>query len=173
MKPALLLLTATLALASCRDDVAEIPDPVPMTEEAVSYFCQMDVLEHGGPKAQIHLEGQPAPIFFAQVRDAIAYLKSPERDARVMITYVSDMGSAVSWKVPGAENWIDAQSAFFVIGAGVAGGMGAPEIVPFARTEDAENFVRRYGGRPATLSEIPQDAAIGPVDPAQELETPS
>lgn len=169
----LVLIVAMIALAACRNDVAEAPDPVPLTEEAVSFFCQMNVLEHGGPKAQIHLEGMPAPLFFAQVRDSVAYLKSPERDARILATFVSDMGQAADWGTPGVDNWTDAQSAFFVIEAGVRGGMGAPEVVPFALRTDAEAFVVRYGGRVVSLADIPDTEVLGPVDPDVPLKEPS
>ena len=166
-------LVALLLLAACKEEVAVVPDPTPMTDAALSYFCQMNVAEHGGPKGQIHLEGYPAPIFFAQVRDMVAYLKSPERDADILAIYVSDMGVAASWEEPGAANWIDAKSAHFVVGAGVAGGMGAPEIVPFAMPEAAEAFIARYGGEAMPLDTIPDEAAIGAVDLDQELELPS
>lgn len=172
MRP--ILLVALLALlAACREEVAEVPQPVEMTEEALSHFCQMNVSEHGGPKGQVHLEGQPEPLFFAQVRDLVAYLKSPERDARVLATYVSDMASAPSWESPGTDNWTDASTALFVVGAGVAGGMGAPEIVPFAARPGAEAFVSQYGGEILTLDEIPDAAAVGPVDLDMLLEQPS
>ena len=48
-----------------------------------------------------------------------------------------------------------------------------PEIVPFARLEDAEAFAHRYGGRVVPLAGIPEDAVLGPVDPDLDLETPS
>ncbi len=167
-----LLIAALAGLCACRDEVALAPDPVALTEENVSFFCQMNVLEHGGPKAQIHLEGQPAPLFFAQVRDAVAYLKSPERDARILATYVSDMGAAPGWQSPGVENWIASDSAHFVIEAGVAGGMGAPEVVPFASRGAALAFASRYGGRVVALADIPDGAVLGPVDPDTTLEVP-
>ena len=161
----LALLIALPLLAACKEDLVEAPDPVPLTEEAVSFFCQMDVLEHGGPKAQVHLEGMPAPLFFAQVRDGVAYLKSPERDARIVAVYVSDMAAALSWDEPGTTNWIDAETAIFVVDSGVAGGMGAPEIVPFAKAADADAFIARHGGRRIGLADIPDSAVLGPVDP--------
>ena len=173
MKHVLLLPLLVLSLAACKNEVVEIPDPAPLTEENVSFFCQMNVLEHAGPKAQIHLEGYPAPLFFAQVRDAVAYLKSPERDARILVTYVSDMGTAPSWSTPGYMNWTASDTAHFVVDAPVKGGMGAPEIVPFALLEDAEAFAQRYGGRILPITEIPEGAVIGPVDPDMDLETPS
>ena len=134
---------------------------------------EMSVLDHGGPKAQIYVEGLDAPLFFAQVRDAMAFLKSPERDRRVRMSYVSDMGVAENWDTPGIDNWTPAPEAHFVIEAGVRGGMGAPEVVPFARREDAEAFATRYGGRIVTLDDIPDEAVLGAVDPEADLQEPS
>lgn len=167
-----LLLLVPLVLAACREEVA-VPDPVSLSEDALSHFCQMNVAEHGGPKGQVHLEGLPAPIYFAQVRDMVAYLKAPERDAEIVAIYVSDMGVAKTWDEPGPDNWTRAQDAFYVIDADVAGGMGAPEIVPFAKAADAEGFVRVYGGRVASLDAIPDSAALAPVDLDKKLTDPS
>ncbi len=161
MKRALLSL---LLLAACNDEVAVAPDPVPLTDTALSYFCQMWIADHGGPKAQIHLEGFDQPIFFAQVRDALAYLRSPERDAPVTAVYVSDMAQAVSWEEPGPGNWVDAETAAFVVGADVTGGMGAPEVAPFGSTIAAEAFAARHGGSVMALEEIPSEAVLGAVD---------
>ncbi|WP_027257829.1 MULTISPECIES: nitrous oxide reductase accessory protein NosL [Leisingera] len=169
-----LILAAALFLSACLEEEAKAPPaPVELTEAALSYFCQMNVSEHGGPKGQIHLEGFPVPLFFAQVRDLAAYVKSPERDAEITAIYVSDMGAAASWAHPGTNNWIDAKGTHFVVGANVAGGMGAPEVVPFASTEDAARFAARYGGEVSGFEDIPDDAVLGPVDLDQQLETPS
>jgi len=162
---------ALVALAGCREEIAT-PDPVDLSEESVSFFCQMHILEHGGPKGQVHLEGMPAPLFFAQVRDMVAYLKAPERDARIVASYVNDMGAAPNWSEPGDGNWITADTAVYVVEAGVAGGMGAPEIVPFADSAAAADFVARHGGRAVTMTDIPDAAAFGAVNPDAELETP-
>jgi copper chaperone NosL len=143
-----------------------------LTDEALSYCCQMVVAEHSGPKGQIHLAGHPIPLFFAQVRDLVAYLKGPERDAEITAVYVSDMGIAPSWDNPGSNNWIRADTALFVVGAGVAGGMGAPEIVPFADQQAANDFIATFGGRAMSMDQIPDDAAIGPVDLDRILEIP-
>ena len=165
---ALILLT----LGGCWEDEAALPDPVALTEDNVSHFCQMNVLAHGGPKAQVHLEGYPAPLFFAQVRDAVIYLKSPERDARILTSYVSNMGAAKSWSQPGTTNWVASDSAVFVIEAGVAGGMGAPEVVPFANRDDALTFTDRYGGQIVALADIPDETVLSPVDPNRTLQVP-
>jgi copper chaperone NosL len=168
-----LILIPLLALSACKEEVVAIPDPTPLTQEALSHFCQMNISEHGGPKGQIHLAGLDQPIFFAQVRDLVAYVKSPERDAPIKVVYVSDMGVAPSWDQPGISNWIVADTAVFVVGAGVAGGMGAPEIVPFADPDAAKAFIATYGGEAVTFELIPDDAALAPVDLDQKLETPA
>ncbi len=170
MKP--LVLIALIALAACKEEVAEAPNPVDLTPDALSYFCQMNIAEHGGPKGQIHLEGYPTPLFFAQVRDMVAYLKSPERDADITAVYVSDMGIAPSWRQPGISNWIAADGATFVVGANVAGGMGAREVVPFADPADAQTFIEIYGGTALGLPDIPDTEVLGPVDLELSLETP-
>lgn len=157
---------ALLALAACDDgpDTAARPEPVPLTAEAVSHFCQMGILEHPGPKAQVHLAGHPQPLFFAQVRDAIAYLKSPESLGEVRAAYVPDMAAAESWEAPGRDHWIAAEDARFVVGSDRRGGMGVPEIVPFAREADARAFAACHGGAVMALDAIPAEAALGAVD---------
>lgn len=166
-------LIALVALAACREEAAAPPPPVELTQEALAHFCQMNIAEHPGPKGQIHLDGHPAPLFFAQVRDLVAYLKSPEREADIIAVYVNDMGAAPSWAQPGSQNWVAADQVVFVVGSNVAGGMGAPEIVPFLDRAKADGFVARYGGETVPLGAIPDDAALGPVDLDQVLETPA
>lgn len=159
------LLIALALFAGCRDETPLAPPaPVALTEDAASHFCMMQISEHGGPKAQIHLKGLPDPLFFAQVRDGIAYLKQPERTAPVTAIYVSDMSSAPSWQAPGAENWMPADEAFFVVGSDVTGGMGAPEVVPFKSEQDARDFAARHGGEVMRLGAIPEDAVLGTVE---------
>ncbi|WP_310620580.1 nitrous oxide reductase accessory protein NosL [Flexibacterium corallicola] len=160
------LLSLGLLLVACggeSDTASKLPDPVPMTEDAVSFYCQMNVLEHPGPKAQIHIEGMLAPMFFAQVRDAVAFLKSEERPGDVLVTYVSDMSKADSWEEPGIENWISADEAMFVVGSNQSGGMGAPEVVPFSSKASATAFAQMNGGEVVPLTEIPADAVLGSV----------
>ncbi|MEZ5797828.1 MAG: nitrous oxide reductase accessory protein NosL [Paracoccaceae bacterium] len=162
MKRALLF---ALLLTACQEDAAQSIDPVAMTAETLGHFCQMNLLEHDGPKGQVHLDGLPgAPLFFSQVRDAVAYLRLPEQSHPILAVYVSDMGAAgATWADPGAANWIDASTAHFVVGADVEGGMGAPELVPFADIADAEAFAILHGGSIMGLQAIPDDAVIAPV----------
>ena len=160
-----LLVLALLALAACRTETAALPDPVALTEESVGHYCQMNLFEHPGPKAQVHLDGMPYPIFFSQVRDAVAYQRMPEQSAIIAATYVNDMGaSGATWEEPGAENWIAADAAFYVVGSDTTGGMGAPELVPFAEEGDARAFAAEEGGQVLRLADIQDAEVLSPVD---------
>lgn len=156
---------ALLTVAACKEEVAQDVSAVPMTAENVGYFCQMGMLEHDGPKGQAHLAGLPqTPLFFSQVRDVVAYLRLPEQSHEILAMWVNDMGAPnATWAAPGATNWIDAQTAFFVVGSRVEGGMGAPEIVPFSDREKAAAFADANGGSVMRLADIPDDDVLAPV----------
>ncbi|MCC5988714.1 MAG: nitrous oxide reductase accessory protein NosL [Pararhodobacter sp.] len=158
-------LAALTLLPGCREETAALPEPVAMTEEAVGHYCQMHLLEHAGPKAQVHLDGNPYPLFFSQVRDAIAYQRMPEQSHFIAAIYVSDMGAeGATWQDPGAMNWIEAGQAHYVVGAAIEGGMGAPELVPFAERERAESFAAEHGGQVLALAEIGDGEVLAPVE---------
>lgn len=164
LRSALLLAVLTL-LSACKEDVTQSIAPRDLTPETLGHYCQMNLLEHPGPKAQIFLEGNPAPLFFSQVRDALAYSRAPEQVAPVLAIYVNDMGAAgATWDRPGDGNWILADKAFYVIGSDRRGGMGAPETVPFSSRDRAEGFMRAEGGRVLTLVDIADDMVLTPVE---------
>ena len=160
-----LLLATLVLLAACREAAQDV-SPVAMTEEAVGHYCQMNLLEHEGPKAQVHLEGLPRlPLFFSQVRDAIAYARLPEQDGVILAIYVSDMGApGATWAEPGAENWVAADSAYYVLGSTAEGGMGTPELVPFADEAKAAAFAAARGGAVVRLADVPDSAVIAPAE---------
>ncbi|MBV7378913.1 nitrous oxide reductase accessory protein NosL [Maritimibacter dapengensis] len=162
------LLIPLLILAACKEDVAAVPEPVEMTEEALGYYCQMALVEHDGPKGQAHLEGMPAPIFFSQVRDVIAYLHMPEQSHAVAIAYVQDMTNA-TWEAPGA--WMPAREALYVAGSDAIGGMGASEFVPFSDKESAEAFVHDHGGRIVAFADIRTEDVLGDAAPAENSDS--
>lgn len=135
-----------------------------MTDEALGHYCQMALGEHPGPKAQVHLEGLDAPLFFSQVRDAIAYQRMPEQSRPIRAIYVSDMAQAPSWNDPGIDNWAPAEEVHYVVGSRTAGGMGAPELVPFSDHGAAETFAKENGGSVRTLAEIPDATVLAPVN---------
>lgn len=152
MKPRFLIALMALSLSACREDEAALPLPVELTAEAVGYYCQMDLLTHDGPKGQVHLSGMPAPLFFSQVKDTIAYLHMPEQSHAVEVAYVQDMSDAQSWAQPGT--WIAVDAAVYVAGSDRMGGMGAPEFVPFSNEAAATAFIAEHGGAMLRYDEI-------------------
>lgn len=160
MRPALLLALCA-ALAACKEDAAR-PAALVMTDDALGHYCQMYLADHAGPKAQVFLDGYDRPVWFAQVADAAAYRTDPERPAPVAVVYVSDMGAAASWEVPGTGNWIDATTAHFVVDSDRTGGMGLPEAIPFGAGTDAAAFAAAHGGRVVGWADVPDDLA-GPA----------
>ncbi|WP_428643950.1 nitrous oxide reductase accessory protein NosL [Roseibium sp.] len=165
MKRTLITLFALGLLTACQQEV-EIAKPaaVGLTPEAAGHYCQMTVLEHEGPKAQIHLTGNPNPIWFTQVRDAVAFTLSPEEPKDVAAIYVNDMEQAETWAQPGTDNWIEAEMAWFVIGSTISGGMGAPETIPFGSESGALQFAEVNGGSVVRLKDIPETYVLGSVE---------
>ncbi len=142
-------------LAGCeKNQPFDVPPPQPLTREASGYYCLMTVVNHKGPKGQIILDDKPQALWFTSVRDTIAFTRSPEEPKNIAAIYVNDM-SAADWDNPGADNWIDAKKAWYVLGSDRSGGMGAPEAVPFSTREKAESFAASQGGKVYDFSSIP------------------
>ena len=168
MRRAIVAVSLALVLAfvgSCSPGEGDaMPAPFSLTEEAMGRYCGMNVLEHDGPKGQIILTGALEPIWFSSVRDAIAFTLLPEEPKNIAAIYVSDMSVAPSWARPGADNWIDARKAVYVIGSPRRGAMGASEAIPFSTEEIARRFVADAGGKLVRFSEIPADYILSPSE---------
>ncbi|MDD9991770.1 MAG: nitrous oxide reductase accessory protein NosL [Rhodospirillales bacterium] len=145
------------------DDVVAKPPPVEPTREASGHYCGMILVDHSGPKAQVHLPDETEPVWFSSVRDAIAFTMLPEEPRNYTAIYVNDMGVA-QWDAPEPGTWIDASGAHYVIGSDRMGGMGVPEAVPFATREAAERFVAAHGGRIVALTEVPESYIFAYAD---------
>jgi copper chaperone NosL len=164
IRPVVFLLLAAALGACSEQQVAAVPDAIAMTEEAVGHYCQMIVLEHPGPKAQVHLAGIAEPLWFSQVRDAFVFDRLPEETAEVAAIYVNDMGASESWETPGIDNWIAAGGAVYVVGSSRRGGMGAPEFVPFSSEAAARAFAAEYGGSVIGYDAITDAMVLEPVE---------
>ena len=150
-------------LVGCEDAQKQSPPaPLALTSEAMGRYCGMNVLEHPGPKGQIILDARIGEaVWFSSARDAIAFTMLPEEPKDFAAIYVSDMGKAASWEKPGETNWIDAKTAFYVIGSTLRGGMGAQEAVPFSTRDTASGFAAKNGGRVVSFDEVPRDYVLG------------
>ncbi|MCF6326768.1 MAG: nitrous oxide reductase accessory protein NosL [Devosiaceae bacterium] len=163
-----LIFSALALLGACQSSVTtQKPDPALLSEDDIGFYDQMIVVGHAGPKAQIHLAGSTSPLWFSSVRDGLAYLKSPEQSAQILAIYVNDIGVAQNWLNMRIGNWIEAETAFFVVGSNAKGGMGAPEFVPFSSEDKAREFSIKRGGKILQFSEITADMVLAPVEQEQ------
>jgi len=153
-----------LLLTGCDDEkLAELPPPAKISREATGYYCSMTVVDHKGPKGQIILASrQDDPLWFTSVRDTVAFTLLPEEAKDIAAIYVTDMAAAGEWDHPESGPWwIEARSAWYVIGSDRRGGMGAPEAVPFGTKDAAETFAAKNGGQVFAFADIPHDAILG------------
>jgi copper chaperone NosL len=160
----MLALWACLALAACDSGrkLAEAPPPQASSRDHVGYYCNMIVVDHAGPKGQIHLRGGEPAHWFTSARDTLAFLMLPDEPKDVAAAYVTDMGRG-DWDHPeaGTGVWIDARTAWYVIDSEKRGGMGQRETVPFADRPVAEAFAREHGGQVVGHADVPPDYVLG------------
>ena len=160
----LLVLITGLFSGCLEKEVAELPPPALLTDDAIGYYCNMTVTEHQGPKGQIRLKNLDNPVWFSSVRDTIAFTLLPEEPKSIDAIYVTDMSKESAWENPEGNDWIEISSAYFVMGSTKNGGMGAPEPVPFSTRETAEKFAEKFGGNVVTYADIPESSILGPVE---------
>jgi copper chaperone NosL len=160
----LLVALMTIELTACNGDSASVPLPAEITSDAVAEFCGMSLTEHAGPKAQIFLQGELSPHWFASVHDAFAYTMLLEEQKNIAAIYVNDMGKAKNWDQPEAGSWVEARTAVFVIESRRRGGMDENEAVPFSDRAAAAAFSSRYGGRLVSFADMPRSYILPGTD---------
>ena len=168
--PALAGAILALSLLGCGQKQTNIARPLPLepTSVSVSYFCAMGVLEHGGPKGQIFLEGKSEPVWFGSVRDVFAFMMLPEEPKKIVAIYVNDMAKARNWERPEAGDWVEARAAWYVLGSDYTGGMGGKEAVPFSLEAAARGFAHDHGGEVLRFSEVPESYILEATPPSDK-----
>ena len=149
------LATSSL-LAGCGDKAAEQQSLAPVEIDR-STSCELDgmlLADYPGPKAQIHYAGQEKPSFFCDTIELFNTLLAGEQVRAVRAVYVQDMGKA-DWNQP-QGHWIDAKTAFYVLGSKRHGSMG-PTIGSFAQEVDATKFAAEFGGKVLRFGDIKAD----------------
>ncbi len=151
-----LVVVAAGLLSACSDDAGKTANLAPVEIDR-STSCELDgmlLADYGGPKAQVHYAGQEHPAFFCDTVELFNTLLAGEQVRAVQMVYVQDMGQA-DWDHP-EGHWIDAKTAFYVVGSSRHGSMGKT-IASFAQEDAAQKFATEYGGKVYPFSGIQLD----------------
>ncbi len=172
----LLVILAFFTVGACGKKEAAAPLPSVLTATATDHYSEMIIVDHSGPKGQIHLVGKADPLWFSSVSETISYTLLPEKDKRISSIYVSDMAKTSNWKHPDPRAWVDAHKAWYVVdgkiaGHKIVGGMGAPEVVPFSDKTIAQAYARDHDGKVVRLNEIPHAYFAPPRAPSADGST--
>lgn len=144
------------ALAGCGERASEAQSLAPVEIDR-STSCELDgmlLADYPGPKAQVHYAAQDKPSFFCDTVELFNTLLAGEQVRAARAIYVQDMGKA-NWDHP-QGHWIDAKTAFYVLGSKRHGSMG-PTIGSFAQEADATKFAAEHGGKVLRFGEITVD----------------
>lgn len=147
----LALLLATFALGCTKKEEA-----IKAAEIDRGTSCSLDgmiLMDYPGPKAQIHYD-KGEPDFFCDTMEMFSIYLRPEQKKRVRALLTQDMGKT-PWEQP-KGNWIDAKSAYYVLDSKKLGAMG-PTLAAFSRIEDAQAFVKQFGGKVLRFDEVTLD----------------
>jgi len=149
-----------LLIACSEEEYSQKRKPSILTNKEIGYYCNMTVINHKGPKGQIHLKNNTKTIWFSSVRDTIAFTLLPEEPKDIEVIYVSDMSTLNSWEDTNNITWINAKNAFYVIGSSKLGGMGVSEVIPFKTKTNADLFVKQHGGNIINFDNIPKNYVL-------------
>jgi copper chaperone NosL len=158
-----IIISLTFVLLACENPSSgQSYLPQTVTRDDIGYYCNMIIEDHSGPKGQIILSNTEKAIWFTSIRDAVAFSLLPDEPKNIAAFFVTAMDDA-DWNHPEKEdgNWIEAQSAMYVINSEQRGGMGQMEAIPFKHKQSATTFVEKYGGEILSYVEIPKDYILG------------
>lgn len=151
-RPAWLL--AALLLVACGQQAPQNTAPVEITRATVCSLDGMTLADYPGPKGQIQYDGQAKPDYFCDLFEMFNMYLKPEQVRKVIAIYVQDIGQT-PWEEP-KGHWVDAKSAFYVLGSKKMGSMG-PTLGSFAKEDDARKFASTNGGKVYKFGEITPD----------------
>lgn len=125
--------------------------PVALQGDDECAVCGMLVQPFPGPKGEA-LDAQGHVFKFCSTREFLSWRLQPENAQQQLALFVHDMAHG-DWAHPDDGHFIDARSAWYVLGGDLAGSMGAT-LASFARVEDARQFAARHGGEPIHFTDI-------------------
>jgi len=151
------LIIVALMISAC----GEAPSDLKLAQQAMTiersdecHLCGMIITGFSGPKGQLYKRGSEQTLKFCSTRDMFAYLLDPEHKHAIQTIYVHDM-AITPWDSPDDEFYIDARTAFYVVGHSKKGAMG-PTLASFSDKNIANTFVQEFGGQVYPFEDINQ-----------------
>ncbi|AYH43176.1 nitrous oxide reductase accessory protein NosL [Azoarcus sp. DN11] len=160
VRTTLLAALAAGLIAACSQGGSDGGKKLAAVELNPGTTCSLDgmlLADYPGPKAQIFYGDRPEPDFFCDTVEMFSIYLKPEQVRPVKAIFVQDMGKA-DWNQP-RDSWIDAKTAWYVIGSSRTGSMG-PTIASFAQQADARTFAETYGGKVLAFDAVTPDMAV-------------
>ncbi|WP_372882134.1 nitrous oxide reductase accessory protein NosL [Psychromonas sp.] len=108
------------------------------------HLCGMIISKFPGPKGELYQKNTEDVAKFCSTRDLFAYLLQPENKRQIEQVFVHDM-SKTPWHKTEDQYFIDAKSAWFVVGSSKTGAMGKT-LASFSQHSDALAFSKEFGG---------------------------
>ena len=158
--PHIAALGLLFAAAGCSEETT-VGGAVPREPDsrATGYYCGMALTEHTGSYGQLLLRGWDEPLWFSSVRDALTYIgQDLVNEEEIAGFWVNDMGAG-PWGRPAPATWVEASSAWYVLGSRKTAAMGGLEVVPFKERAKAEVFASEFGGRIVAYADARKDVS--------------
>jgi copper chaperone NosL len=149
-------LSAAAVVGGCAQEEPVAATPIEIDRSTTCSLDGMNLMDYPGPKAQIQYD-HGGPDFFCDTVEMFSIYLRPEQQRRVRALFVQDMARA-DWNNP-VDHWIDARTAFYVVGSKRRGSMG-PTLASFASEADARSFAAREGGKVYRFDQITPDMVV-------------
>lgn len=119
------------------------------------HLCGMLITNFSGPKGELYRKDRGDKVHkFCSTRDMFSFYLDPENKRNVTTIYVHDM-SKMPWDEPDDGYFIDAKTAWFVVGSEKTGAMGKT-LASFSQQSDALAFAKEFGGEVIDFNQVDQ-----------------
>lgn len=148
MKILSLFLLGSIFISACNrvEEKQVTLEPTAITPGDECHLCGMIIRSFPGPKGQAFIRHRAQPLKFCSTVDLFSWLLQPETEAILQTAFVHDMGQAPSWDSPSDKHYVKATEAWYVVNHQRKGAMGHT-LASFRHRQDAELFIKQYGGR--------------------------
>lgn len=158
-----IFLAVLFVTVGCSDKAAQqkvIHQAVAIESSDECHLCGMLISNFSGPKGELFQKGVTeadgkSVKKFCSTRDMFSYYLNPENKRNVTSILVHDMSKA-PWEQPKDEFFIDARSAWYVVGSSQTGAMGKT-LASFSKQTDASAFAAEFGGKVIDFEGIDYD----------------